>query len=86
MEEAGVPGYEIESWFGFFAPAKTPRPIIDRLNKAISGIVAMPDIRQKMIDTGSQPVSMSPEAFEARIRADIDKFSRVVQSAGIKVE
>ena len=86
MEEAGVPGYEIESWFGFFAPATTPRPVIDRLNKAISKIVAMPDIRQKMIDTGSQPVSMSPEAFEARIRADIDKFSRVVQSAGIKVE
>ena len=86
MAEAGVPGYEIESWFGFFAPAKTPRPVIDRLNQALSKIVAMPDIRQKMIDTGSQPVSMSPEAFSARIRADIEKFSRVVQSSGIKVE
>jgi tripartite-type tricarboxylate transporter receptor subunit TctC len=86
MEEAGVPGYEIESWFGFFAPAKTPRPIIDRLNQAIARIVAMPDIRQKMIETGSQPVTMSPEAFSERIRADIEKFSRVVQSSGIKVE
>ena len=86
MQEAGVPGYEIESWFGFFAPIGTPRPIVLRLNDAIRKIVAMPDVQQKMIETGAVPTSTTPEEFSARIAADVEKFTRVVKSSGIKVE
>jgi tripartite-type tricarboxylate transporter receptor subunit TctC len=86
MQEAGVPGYELESWFGFFAPAATPRARVLRLNEAIRKIVAMPDVRQQMIDTGAVPTSSTPEEFSARIAADVEKFTRVVRSSGIKVE
>jgi tripartite-type tricarboxylate transporter receptor subunit TctC len=86
MDEAGIPGYELESWFGYFTAAGTPRPIIEQLNAAIVRIVAMPEVRQQMIDTGSTPQTSTPEEFARRIRADIEKFSKVVKSAGIKPE
>ena len=55
VEEAGVPGFEVESWFGFLAPARTPQPVVDTLNAALVKIVAMPDVQQKMADTGGVP-------------------------------
>jgi len=86
IEEAGVPGYELSSWYGILAPAGTPRPIVDQLNAAIVKIVAMPDVQKAMIDGGSEPYSNTPEEFMARIRADVDKFTKVVKDAGIKVD
>jgi tripartite-type tricarboxylate transporter receptor subunit TctC len=86
IEEAGVPGYELSSWYGILAPAGTPRPIVDKLNAAIVKIVAMPDVQQKMIEGGSEPQSSTPDEFMARIRADVAKFGKVVKEAGIKVE
>jgi len=86
MEEAGVPGFEVESWFGFLAPAGTPRPIVERLNAAFVKVVAMPDVQQKIAESGGVPLSSTPEEFLRRIRADVDKFGQIVKSAGIKVE
>jgi tripartite-type tricarboxylate transporter receptor subunit TctC len=86
MEEAGVPGFDVESWFGLLAPAKTPRAIVDVLNAAIVKVVAMPDVQQKMADTGGTPQSSTPEEFMRRIQGDVEKFGRIVKSAGIKVE
>jgi tripartite-type tricarboxylate transporter receptor subunit TctC len=86
MEEAGVPGFEVESWFGFLARAGTPRPIVERLNAALARIIAMPDVQQKIADSGGTPLSSTPEEFARRIRADVEKFGQIVKSAGIKVE
>jgi tripartite-type tricarboxylate transporter receptor subunit TctC len=86
IEEAGVPGYELSSWYGVLAPAGTPRPIVDKLNAAIVKIVAMPDIQKAMIDGGSEPQSSTPDELMERIRADVAKFSRIVKAAGIKAE
>jgi tripartite-type tricarboxylate transporter receptor subunit TctC len=86
IEEAGVPGYELASWYGILAPAGTPRPIVDKLNAAIAKIVAMPDIQKSMIEGGSEPQSSTPDEFMERIRADVAKFSRIVKEAGIKIE
>jgi tripartite-type tricarboxylate transporter receptor subunit TctC len=86
IEEAGVPGYELSSWYGILAAAGTPRPIVDQLNAAIVKIVAMPDVQKVMIDGGSDPQSSTPDEFMARIRADVAKFGAVVKAAGIKVE
>ena len=86
IEEAGVPGYELTSWYGILAAAGTPRPIVDQLNAAIVKIVAMPDVQQKMIEGGSDPQSSTPDEFAARIRADVAKFGKVVKDAGIKME
>ena len=86
IEEAGVPGYELSSWYGILAPAGLPRPITDQLNAAIVKIVAMPDVQKAMIDGGSEPQSSTPDEFAARIKSDVAKFSKVVKDAGIKVE
>ncbi len=86
IEEAGVPGYELSSWYGILAAAGTPRPIVDQLNAAIVKIVAMPDVQKAMVDGGSEPQSSTPDEFAARIRADVAKFSKVVKDAGIKAE
>ena len=86
MEEAGVPGFDVESWFGIFAAAKTPRPVVDTLNGAIAKALAMPDVQQKIADTGGTPQPSTPEELKGRLEADVAKFGRIVQSAGIKVE
>lgn len=86
MDEAGIPGYELETWFGYFAPAQTPRPIIDQLNAALARAVAQPEVQKQMTETGSVPLTMSPEDFRRRIQADLEKFARVVKNAGIKIE
>ena len=86
MEESGVVGYDLESWFGFMAPTGTPRPIIDTLNAALVQVEAMPDVQKSMIDVGLTPTTSSPEEFARRIQADIIKFQRIVKTAGIKPE
>ena len=86
MEEAGVPGYDLEGWFGFLAPAGTPRPIIDKLHAALLKIVAMPDVQKSMLDIGLTPATLTPEEFRQRIQSDVAKFTRVVKSSGIKIE
>ena len=86
MEEAGIPGYELEGWFGFLAPAGTPRSIIEKLHAAMVKIVAMPDVQKSMLDIGLSPATLTPEEFRQRIQSDIAKFTRVVKSSGIKVE
>jgi tripartite-type tricarboxylate transporter receptor subunit TctC len=86
IEEAGIPGYELETWFGYFAPAGTPRPIIDQLNAMIVRVIAMPDVNKTMIETGAVPTTNTPDEFKRRIEADVEKFTRVVKTAGIKLE
>ena len=86
IEEAGVPGYELSSWYGILAPGGTPRPIVDQLNAAIVKIVAMPDVQKVMIEGGSDPQSSTPDELMARIRADVAKFSALVKASGIKGE
>lgn len=86
IEEAGIPGYEIETWFGYFAAAGTPRTIVDRLNAMIVQVIAMPDVRKQMIETGSVPTTTTPDEFKRRVEADVEKFTRVVKAAGIKLD
>jgi tripartite-type tricarboxylate transporter receptor subunit TctC len=86
IAEAGVAGYELSSWYGVLAPAKTPRAIVDQLNAAIVKIIAMPEVQQKMIEGGSDPRSSTPDEFMARIRSDTEKFTKLVKDANIKAE
>jgi tripartite-type tricarboxylate transporter receptor subunit TctC len=86
IAEAGVAGYELSSWYGVLAPAKTPRAIVDQLNAAIVKIIAMPAVQQKLIAGGSDPRSSTPDEFMARIRSDTEKFTKLVKDANIKAE
>lgn len=86
FEEAGVAGFGVESWFGLLAPAKTPRAIVDTLNAAIVKAVAMPDVQQKIAETGGRPAGGTPEELMQRIQSDVALFGQIVTNANIKVE
>ena len=86
VNEAGVPGYEATIWLGVMAPAGTPKEIVARLNTEIGKIVARPDVRAAWARQGAVPMSMTPAAFDAYLRADIEKWARVVKVSGIQVQ
>ncbi len=86
VAESGVPGYEVTSWNGILAPAGTPPDIVRRLNTDLNKIIAAPDMRQRMIDNGFEPVGGPPDKFGDKIRAEIAKWAPVVKSAGVKVD
>ena len=86
VSEAGVPGYEATIWLGIMAPKGTPQDIVDRLNAEITKIMAKPAIREAWAKQGAVPMTMSPAQFDAFLRRDIDKWAKVIQQAGIKVQ
>jgi tripartite-type tricarboxylate transporter receptor subunit TctC len=79
-DEAGVGGYEATIWLGVMAPAGTPKPVIDKLNVAITGVTARPDVVKLWTEQGATPMSMAPEEFDKFLRADIAKWSEVVKT------
>ena len=84
VSEAGVPGFVITGWFGVLAPAGTPREIINTLGAEIVKIVQNPAIQQRFASLGTVPVGSSPEEFAAFLRAEIEKWSRVVKASGAR--
>jgi tripartite-type tricarboxylate transporter receptor subunit TctC len=81
--ETGVPGYEVSSWNGVFAPEGTPKDVIDTINSAIRQTLALPDVRTKFDKIGIVGQANSPEELMARLKADITKWEAVRASAGI---
>jgi tripartite-type tricarboxylate transporter receptor subunit TctC len=77
--ESGVPGYEATIWLGFMAPKDTPKPIIDKLNAAITAAVKRPEIVKLWAEQGAVPMSMTPDEFDKYLRADIVKWAEVVK-------
>jgi tripartite-type tricarboxylate transporter receptor subunit TctC len=86
MAEAGLPGYEATIWLGLMAPRGTPKAVVDRLNEAVSKISSQPDVKQLWGRQGAAPLVMTPEVFDKYARDDITKWSRLIQSASIKVD
>jgi tripartite-type tricarboxylate transporter receptor subunit TctC len=84
--EAGIAGYEAGFWFGLNAPAATPKPIIERLNKEMVRILALPDVKAQLIAQNIEPLSSSVEGFRAFIRRDMDKWARVAKTADLKLD
>jgi tripartite-type tricarboxylate transporter receptor subunit TctC len=86
VAELGYPGFEAALWLGILAPAGTPQPIIERLNRELTAIVATPDFRTLMDKNGAEPISNTPEQFAAMIRAEVDRYTKVVKAVGIKLD
>jgi tripartite-type tricarboxylate transporter receptor subunit TctC len=82
--EAGIPGYTFTSWQGLVAPAGLPAAVVDRLNAEIAGLLAEPAVVERIRLVGNDPSPSSPDAFRARIAADIDKWTKVVDAAKIE--
>lgn len=84
VAEAGVPGYEATIWLGIMAPAKTPKPVVDKLNAEIRKAMAKPEVRSAWAKQGAVPMEMNPAEFEAYIKKDIEKWANVVKVSGAK--
>ena len=83
VAEAGVAGFEVSSWNGLFAPARTPPAVVDALNRALREALAAPDVRQRFLELGVEARASTPEEMGARLKADIDKWARVIERAGL---
>ena len=86
VAEAGVAGYVFDPWFGILAPAKTPKDILNQLSREIARILQLPDIRERLLALGAEPAPTTPGGFDAHVRAEVAKFRKIVQDAGIKPE
>jgi len=86
VAEAGVPGYEMSQWYGLLAPAGTPTPIIERLNSEIGKALKHPELRSRLQSEGAEAVGSSPQEFGAFFKAEIVKWTRIVQSAGMRAD
>ncbi len=86
MVEAGLPDFEVSSWNGVLAPAKTPPEIIARLNQALVRILATQDVKERFAAQAAEPVGSTPEQFRAYILSEIDKWAQVVKASGAKID
>ena len=86
MAQAGVKGYAVDAWFGIVAPVATPKDIVAKLNTAIVNALKAHDVKQRFEELGYEAIGDTPEQFGATIKADIEKFSRLIKNAGIKAE
>lgn len=84
--ESGVPGYEVNAWSGIIAPAGLPRPILDRLNKAINAAIIAPETRERFTQLGSEGGGGTPEDFAKLIRVDSAKWADVIRRSGAKID
>jgi tripartite-type tricarboxylate transporter receptor subunit TctC len=81
-----VPGYEFDSWLGLLGPAGMPRATVDRINLAVASLLRDPVILERLAKQGIEPQALSPEAFDALLRADFEKMARIVKASGARVE
>jgi tripartite-type tricarboxylate transporter receptor subunit TctC len=86
VAESGLAGFDISTWFGIFAPAGTPREAIARLHAEFTRALAAPDVREKMINLGAEPVGNTPAEFATYIRAEAEKYARVIKASGAKAD
>ena len=84
MEQAGVPGFDISNWFAYFVPAGTPREVIARLNAEVNRGLGFQDVREKLASVGAETVGTTPEALAKFVRAETEKFARLVKLSGAK--
>jgi tripartite-type tricarboxylate transporter receptor subunit TctC len=86
VAEAGLPDFEVTTWYGVLAPAGTPRPIVARLNAEIVKAMKSPEMNARLAAMATEPVTSTPEGFSDLIRREIVKWGKVVRAAGLKAD
>jgi len=86
LSEAGLPGFDVTSWYSIVAPAATPPAVVERLQKEIARALTSPDVKAKLTGIGAEPIANTPEEFAAMIRVETAKWSKIVKDANIKIE
>ena len=85
-EELNLPDYDVDSWVAVFAPAKTPAAIVARMHREIARVVQLPEVRQKLLDQGADPIGSSPEELGRLVKTELNTWATVIRDAGIKAE
>ena len=86
VAEAGVPGYDVSGWWGLFAPAATPQPIVASLQGEIARILSAQDVRERLLGEGIEPSGMEPDAFAAYLRHEVAKWAKAVKLSGARAD
>jgi tripartite-type tricarboxylate transporter receptor subunit TctC len=86
VAESGLAGFDVVAWFGLFAPAGTPKPIVDRLSAETRAALAAPEVRKLLVDLGAEPLGSTPEAFAAYVKDEFERWGRLSKEAGLSVE
>jgi tripartite-type tricarboxylate transporter receptor subunit TctC len=84
--ESGLPGYDVRSWQGLLAPARTPQPIIDKFSREIAGIVRTPEFTETLLTLGADPLISTPQQFAELIKVDLVRYANLIKRANIKIE
>jgi len=82
--DAGIPDLDASIWVGLFAPKGTPQAVVDRINKEVRSTLSSEDVKRRFVDTGAEAVGMTPAEFLSRIKADAERYRRVVEKAGVR--
>jgi len=86
IAEAALPGFEVTTWFGALAPAKTPKELVVKLNAEMVKILNMPDVRKRLLEAGAEPVGNTPDEMAAQIKKETEEFAKIVKQAKIVAE
>ncbi len=86
LDESGLPGFEAGVWYGMLAPAATPRSIIEKIQREVARVVALPDLHDKLVTQGTDPIATRPDEFAAQLRSEIRKWSALIKQLGLKLE
>lgn len=86
VAESGLPGFEYVGWYGVLAPAGTPRTIIERLHAEFVKILNLPDLRERLLTNGAEPVGNSPAEFEAFVKVELERWTKMTKQAGAKID
>lgn len=86
ISEAGVPGYRFDPWFGLLATARTPEPVLAKLNREIVRILELPDVKERLLALGEEASPTTPEQFDTHIKAEVAKFKKIVEEANVRVD
>lgn len=86
LAESGLPGYEVSNWFALVAPAKTPRPLIDRLNREVVAILSLAEVKETLLNQGLEAIPSTPEAARSYMQSEFKKWAQVVAEEGLSAQ
>jgi len=86
MDEAGVKGYDVTTWWALFAPAGTPQPIIAKINKDVNALLALPDVKQSIAKQGAEPAPSTPEELARLVEQETARWGKVIKDAKVTID
>ena len=86
IAEAGVPGYEMNTWYGLFGPSALPKEIVSKLNAEVTRVLGLAEVRERLLNDGADPGNLTLDQFAALIRSDAARWAKVIKDAGVKAD